>query len=44
VQLNVVPKLPDAESYGFSSTDTMQTDRKTEADAIVKKWSQYKEK
>jgi len=44
VHLNVVPKLPDAESYGFSSTDTMQTDRKTEADAIVKKWSQYKEK
>tara|TARA_R110002110_G_scaffold168431_1_gene369928 strand:+ start:2567 stop:3385 length:819 start_codon:yes stop_codon:yes gene_type:complete len=44
VQLNVVPKLPNAESFGFSSEDTMQTDRKTEANAIVKKWSHLKEK
>ena len=44
VQLNVVPKLPDAESFGFSSEDTMQTDRKTEANAIVEKWSHFKEK
>ena len=44
VQLNVVPKLPDAESFGFSSEDTMQTDRKTEANAIVEKWSHLKEK
>lgn len=44
VQLNVVPKLLDAESFGFSKKDAMQSDRRAEANAIVQKWSHlYKE-
>jgi len=39
VQLNVVPKLPDAESFGFSREDATQSDRRAEANAIVQKWS-----
>ena len=39
VQLNVVPKLPDPEAFGFSKEDSMQPDRRAEANEIVQKWS-----